>query len=115
MNLPRPVFPHPTLSMAVRVKQKGDESKISGALQRLMEEDPTIGYEVNAETVEQVLSGLGEQHLDVVCAKLKSKLWRRGTLQTAHSLPRVHPQKVQGAGPPQKTDGRPWPVWRCVD
>ena len=73
VNLPRPVFPHPTLSMAVRVKQKGDESKISGALQRLMEEDPTIGYEVNAETVEQVLSGLGEQHLDVVCAKLKNK------------------------------------------
>ena len=62
---------YPTLSMAVRVKQKGDESKISGALQRLMEEDPTIGYEVNSETVEQVLSGLGEQHLDVVCAKLK--------------------------------------------
>ena len=73
VSLPRPVFPHPTLSMAVRVKQKGDESKISGALQRLMEEDPTIGYEVNSETVEQVLSGLGEQHLDVVCAKLKNK------------------------------------------
>ena len=73
VNLPRPVFPNPTLSMAVKVKQKGDESKISGALQRLMEEDPTIGYEVNAETVEQILSGLGEQHLDVVCAKLKNK------------------------------------------
>ena len=73
VNLPRPVFPHPTLSMAVRVKQKGDESKISGALQRLMEEDPTLGYAVNTETVQQVISGLGEQHLDVVCAKLKSK------------------------------------------
>jgi len=80
VNLPRPVFPHPTLSMAVRVKQKGDESKISGALQRLMEEDPTIGYEVNAETVEQVLSGLGEQHLDVVCAKLKNKFGVEVTL-----------------------------------
>jgi len=66
--------------MAVRVKQKGDESKISGALQRLMEEDPTIGYEVNAETVEQVLSGLGEQHLDVVCAKLKNKFGVEVTL-----------------------------------
>ena len=59
--------------MAIKVKQKGDESKISGALQRLMEEDPTLGYAVNTETVQQVISGLGEQHLDVVCAKLKSK------------------------------------------
>lgn len=73
MSLPRPEFPRPTLSMAIKVKQKGDESKISGALQRLMEEDPTLGYAVNTETVQQVMSGLGEQHLDVVCAKLKSK------------------------------------------
>ena len=73
VSLPRPEFPRPTLSMAIKVKQKGDESKISGALQRLMEEDPTLGYAVNTETVQQVISGLGEQHLDVVCAKLKSK------------------------------------------
>ncbi|WP_367924310.1 elongation factor G [uncultured Ruthenibacterium sp.] len=70
---PAPVFSKPTLSMAIKVKQKGDESKISGALQRLMEEDPSIGYSINTETVQQILSGLGEQHLDVVCAKLKSK------------------------------------------
>ncbi len=73
VNLPRPSFPNPTLSMAIRVKQKGDESKISGALQRLIEEDPTLSYTVNTETVEQILSGLGEQHLDVACAKMKSK------------------------------------------
>ena len=73
VSLPRPEFPRPTLSMAIKVKQKGDESKISGALQRLMEEDPTLGYAVNTETVQQVISCLGEQHLDVVCAKLKSK------------------------------------------
>lgn len=73
VNLPRPVFPTPTLSMALKVKQKGDESKISGALQRLMEEDPTILYKVHAETVQQILSGMGEQHLEAICAKLKSK------------------------------------------
>ena len=73
VSLPRPEFPRPTLSMAIKVKQKGDESKISGALQRLMEEDPTLGYAVNTETVQQVISGLGEQHLDVVKAKLKNK------------------------------------------
>ncbi len=73
VTLPRPVFPNPTLSMAIKVKQKGDEGKIGGALQRLMEEDPTIGYSVNTETVQQVISGLGEQHLDVVCSRLKNK------------------------------------------
>ena len=73
VSLPVPEFPHPTMTMAVKVKQKGDESKISGALQRLMEEDPSLGYRVNTETVQQLLSGLGEQHLDVVCAKLKAK------------------------------------------
>ena len=73
VKLEQPIFPSPTLSMAIKVKQKGDESKISGALQRLMEEDPTLGYTVSTETVQQILSGLGEQHLDAVCAKLKAK------------------------------------------
>ncbi|MDO5601454.1 MAG: elongation factor G [Oscillospiraceae bacterium] len=67
------VFPHPTLTMALKLRQKGDESKISSALQRMMEEDPTLSYQINAETVQQLLGGLGEQHLDVAVAKLKAK------------------------------------------
>lgn len=66
-------FPKPSLWMAVTVTKKGDESKISSALARLMEEDPTLGYENNAETHQQIIGGLGEQHLDVVKAKLKNK------------------------------------------
>lgn len=66
-------FPHPTYSMALRPKNKGDEGKISSALQRLVEEDGTLNYRVDTETVQQVISGLGEQHLDVVCAKMKAK------------------------------------------
>lgn len=73
LALPAPVFPVPSLAMAIKVKQKGDESKISSALGRLMEEDRTLTYSVNKETVQQIIKGLGEQHLDVVCAKLKSK------------------------------------------
>ena len=68
-----PEFPHPSLSMAISPKKKGDESKISTGMQRLMEEDPTITFVVNSETAQQVLSGLGEQHLDVIMGKLKSK------------------------------------------
>lgn len=66
-------FPTPTYSMALRTTKKGDESKISDAMQRLLEEDRTLSYKVDSETVQQVLSGLGEQHLDVTVAKLKSK------------------------------------------
>lgn len=67
------VFPAPSLSMALTPKKKGDESKISTSMQRLMEEDPTIQYVINAETGQQVLSGLGEQHIDAIVNKLKTK------------------------------------------
>lgn len=66
-------FPSPSISMAVYPKNKGDEEKISQSLNRLMEEDPTISYVTNTETKEQILSGLGEQHLDVLASKLKNK------------------------------------------
>lgn len=66
-------FPHPCLTMAIKAEAKGDEAKIASALQRLMEEDPTLAYENNAETHQQLVSGLGEQHLDVLVSKLKNK------------------------------------------
>ncbi|NLW78771.1 MAG: elongation factor G [Ruminococcaceae bacterium] len=66
-------FPGPTYSMALRTTKKGDESKISTAMQRLLEEDPTLAYRLDPETKQQVMSGLGEQHLDVTVAKLKAK------------------------------------------
>lgn len=73
VNLSGINFPAPCLSMAVKVRKKGEEEKVASGLIRLMEEDPTIKYEANPETREQVVSGLGEQHLDVVTSKLKSK------------------------------------------
>lgn len=66
-------FPRPCLSMAVTTRKKGDEEKAAGAVYRLMEEDPAITYKLNKETREQILSGLGEQHLDVIVSKLKVK------------------------------------------
>ena len=73
VKLPAATFPLPSLFMAVTVAKKGDEGKISSALARLMEEDPTLSYVNNAETHQQIIGGLGEQHLDVVKAKLKNK------------------------------------------
>lgn len=66
-------FPRPSLSMAIVPKNKGDEDKIAQGLVRLSEEDPSILYENNTETHQMILSGLGEQHLDVVASKLKAK------------------------------------------
>lgn len=66
-------FPTPCLSMAVNVRKKGEEEKVAQGLNRLIEEDPTLTFYINKETREQILSGLGEQHLDVVVTKLKTK------------------------------------------
>ncbi len=74
-------FPHPTLSVAVYPKAKGDEEKITAAFNRLMEEDPTINVYMNNETHEQILETLGEQHVDVIVSRLKSKFGAEVTLQ----------------------------------
>ncbi len=66
-------FPRPCYSMAIKAKAQGDESKISGAIARLCEEDPTLSFAQNTETGDLVLTGLGEQHLEVAVSKLKSK------------------------------------------
>ncbi len=65
--------PKACLSMAVNVRKKGEEEKVAQGLLRLMEEDPSITFAINKETKEQVLSGMGEQHLDVIVSKLKNK------------------------------------------
>ncbi len=66
-------FPKPVLSMAIVPKSKGDEEKISQGLSKLMDEDKTFTLTSNKETGESVISGLGEQHLNVICSKLLSK------------------------------------------
>lgn len=76
-------FPNPTLSQAVVPKNKGDEGKISQSIQRLREEDPTLVFATNPETRQQVISGLGEQHLDVVVSKLKTKFGLEVILEKA--------------------------------
>ncbi len=66
-------IPNATYSMAIEVAKKGEEEKVASGLGRLCEEDPSLHFEVNNETHQQILSGLGEQHLDVAMSRLKSK------------------------------------------
>jgi len=71
--LPEIEFPQPMLSMAVVPKTKGDEEKIGSGLTRLMDEDPTFKVELNAETKQTLIYGIGDQHLDLILSKLRSK------------------------------------------
>ncbi len=82
VKLPAPEYPVSTYRMAVKVAKKGDEGKVSGALARLIEEDPAITFTVDPETKQQVISGLGTQHLEVAVAKLKNKFGVEITLET---------------------------------
>ena len=66
-------FPKPVLSMAVLPKTKGDEDKISLALNKISDEDPVFKISRDLENAETIISGLGEMHLEVIASKLKSK------------------------------------------
>jgi elongation factor G len=70
----RPIeMPEPLLAFAIEPKTKGDEDKLSVALSRLREEDPTLRVERSDETHETVVYGMGEAHLDVTIERMKRK------------------------------------------
>ncbi|MDD5795347.1 MAG: elongation factor G [Oscillospiraceae bacterium] len=66
-------YPASSYSMAIYPAKKGEEDKVAQALAKISEEDPTVKFANNHETHEMIVSGMGEQHLDVVISKLKSK------------------------------------------
>jgi elongation factor G len=66
-------FPEPVLSYAIEPKSRGDEDKISSAMQRLREEDPSISYARDPQTHELLLAGQGQLHIEVTVAKLKRR------------------------------------------
>ncbi|WP_337759504.1 elongation factor G [Anaerotignum faecicola] len=70
--IPKIALPGSVLCMAIKPKGKGDEDKLSAALTKIREEDPTIKMEVNPETKQTLVYGVGEQQLDVMVQKLKA-------------------------------------------
>ncbi|HVL70080.1 MAG TPA: elongation factor G [Vicinamibacterales bacterium] len=66
-------FPEPVISYAIEPKSRGDEEKISTAMHRLQEEDPSIGYNRDPQTKELLLAGQGQLHIEVTVAKLKRR------------------------------------------
>lgn len=66
-------FPAACISLAVSAKKQGEDDKVISGLNKIIEEDPTVSIEKNAETGDVLIRGLGEMHIDVVCSKLKNK------------------------------------------
>ena len=69
--LEKMVIPDPVISIAIEPKSKGDQEKMSTALQKLAEEDPTFKAETDQESGQTVISGMGELHLDVLVDRMK--------------------------------------------
>jgi len=64
-------FPEPVVDVAIEPKSKADEEKMSTALQRLSEEDPTFRVRTDEETAQTVISGMGELHLEIIVDRMK--------------------------------------------
>jgi elongation factor G len=73
VKIPEIKFPEAVLAYAIEPKSRGDEDKISGAMQRLREEDPSISYARDPQTHELLLAGQGQLHIEVTVAKLKRR------------------------------------------
>lgn len=64
-------FPEPVISLAIEPKTRADQEKLSYALARLSEEDPTFQIKVNRETGQTIISGMGELHLEILVDRMK--------------------------------------------
>src|SRR3712207_3615815 len=64
------IFPEPVISQAIEPKTKADQEKLSAALQRLAEEDPTFTVRGDEETGQTIISGMGELHLEIILDRL---------------------------------------------
>jgi len=67
-------FPEPVISLAIEPTTKADQEKLSYALQRLAEEDPTFRVKVNHETNQTIMSGMGELHLEILVDRMKREM-----------------------------------------
>ena len=99
-------IPNATYSMAIFADKKGEEEKVASAVNRIIEEDPSITFVNNTETRQTILSGLGEQHLDVCLSKMKEKYKVSATLaQPRVAYRETISKKVEVQGRHKKQSG----------
>ncbi|HOJ94972.1 MAG TPA: elongation factor G, partial [Fervidobacterium nodosum] len=92
-------FPEPVISIAIEPETKDDETKLSKALQSLLDEDPSLRAYVDQETGETILSGMGELHLEIIVDRLKREFnvnVRVGKPQVAYRETITKEVKVEG-------------------
>ena len=65
------IFPEPVISVAIEPKTKQDQERIGMAMQKLAEEDPTFRIKTDEETLQTIISGMGELHLDIIVDRMK--------------------------------------------
>ncbi|MGB4499441.1 MAG: elongation factor G, partial [Methylococcaceae bacterium] len=65
------IFPEPVISIAIEPKTKADEDKMTAALERLAQEDPSFKTSVDPDSGQLVISGMGELHLDIIVDRMK--------------------------------------------
>ena len=101
-----PSFPDPVISMAIEPRTKGDQEKMSGALQRLSEEDPTFRVFTDEETGQTIIAGMGELHLEI----LRDRMLREHKVETDAGKPQIAyretiTQNAEGEGKLVKQSG----------
>lgn len=74
-------FPEPLITFAIEPKTRGDEDKISNALHRILEEDPTLRFGRDQQTNEMLLSGMGQLHIETVVSRLRRRFGVEVTLK----------------------------------
>jgi len=85
LQLPPIVFPTPMVGLAVTPKSRSDQTKLSGSLQKIVEEDSTFRRDLDAQTKETVVTGMSELHLQIIQERLK----RRDKVEVETKLPKI--------------------------
>jgi len=73
-------FPEPVISIRIEPKSKSDQEKMSSALKKLAEEDPTFKIKTDLETGETIISGMGELHLEIIVDRMKREFKVEGNI-----------------------------------
>jgi elongation factor G len=103
-------FPEPVIRVAIEPKTKADQEKLGVAIQRLAEEDPTFQVNLDEETGQTIIAGMGELHLEVLVNRMKSDYkveanigkpqvaYRETVRKTVDKLDYVHKKQTGGSG-----------------
>ena len=107
-------FPQPVISVAIEPRSRADQDKLSDALVKLSDEDPTFKINYDDETGQTIMSGMGELHLEILVDRMKREFSVEGNVgQPRVGVPRNCKAGCKGRRPLCPTDRRTRTVWTC--